>query len=75
MNLAPFTADDQAFIASVINHFGDGEHPMAEAGPGLAFFAADYAKKCVKRALKSGRVRRVPATRVLEKFKAEGVKS
>ena len=75
MNLAPFTADDQAFIAFAINHFGSGEHPMAEAGPTLAYFAADYAKKCVKKAKNSGKVKQGIATGVFEKFKAEGVKS
>lgn len=75
MNLAPFTADDQAFIAFAINHFGSGEHPMAEAGPTLAYFEADYAMKCVELALNSGKVDKPIAGGVFEKFKVVGVAS
>lgn len=45
----------KAFICFAINNFGTGGHPVADEA-GLNFFARDYIRECVERAVKSGKL-------------------
>lgn len=56
MNVESYSTDDRKFIAFAINHFGTGQHPMAQPDDTLAFFQQPYVRECVERAAQSGKL-------------------